>query len=63
MGALLGFLPRVIGKGAAFVAQYAQKSPGETNVLGYLSLAAGAYFGADKDVVVGILQSLIEAIQ
>lgn len=62
MGAIFGFLPKILGKGAAMVAQYSDKKPGETNVMGCLSLAALAYFNVDKADVVDILQGLIKLI-
>jgi len=63
MKALFGFLPKVVGKGAAFVAQYAQKKPGETNVMGYLAMAAGAYFGVDKADMIKVLEGLISLLK
>ena len=63
MGALLGFLPRIIGKGAAMVAKYSTDKPSETNVMGYLTMAAGVYFGVDKGNMVDILQGLINLIK
>lgn len=62
LSSLLSFLPKVIGGLGGVVASYATKKPGETNVMGYLTLAAGAYFGVDGNQIAGVLRSIAEMI-
>jgi len=60
---MLSFIPKIIGKGAAFVAQYTQKKPGETNIISAGVTFAALYFGVDKADVISALEGIINLLK